>query len=123
LGKGTPKVVAWSESVRQAELYLSVIAIFELEMGILRIEHRNDQAQAARLRLWMDSYVRPSFVGRILSVDPEVAVRCARLHVPDPRPMHDAMIAATALEHGLTVVTRNVADFSRMKVAVFNPWG
>lgn len=84
-------------------------------MGILQVEHRNDQTQAARLRVWMDR-IGPSFAGRILPV------RYAQLHVPDRRPDRDALIAATALVHGLTVVTRNVADFSPM-IAALNPWG
>jgi predicted nucleic acid-binding protein len=84
--KANPKVVAWAESVPQAELYLSIITILEIEVGILRIE-RQDPARAARLRIWMDNYIRPSFVDRILRVDMEVALCCARLHVPDRRPM------------------------------------
>jgi predicted nucleic acid-binding protein len=58
-----------------------------------------------------------------LPVHEAVAIRCARLHVPDPRPERDALIAATALEHGLTVVTRNVADFEATGVGLVNPWG
>jgi predicted nucleic acid-binding protein len=110
-----------AESVPQAELYLSIITIPEIEIGILRIE-RLAPARAARLRIWMDNYIRPSFVDRILLVDMEVALCCARLHVPDRRPMHDALIAATAQVHELTLVTRNIADFSQLNVAVFNPW-
>ncbi len=119
--RAAPKVVAWAESVSQAELYLSVITILEIEMGILQVEHRNDHIQARNLRAWME-YIRPSFAGRILSVDTEVALRCAQLHVPDPRNDRDALIAATALVHDLTVVTRNVRHFSPMNSAVFNPW-
>jgi toxin FitB len=94
--KAAPKVAAWAASVRQAELYLSVITILEIEAGILLIEHRNDQAQAGTMRIWMDR-IRQSFANRILPVDTEVALRCARLHVPDRRPDRDALIAATAL--------------------------
>jgi toxin FitB len=119
--KANPNVVAWAESVPQDELYLSIITILEIEIGILRIE-RQDPARAARLRIWMESYIRPSFVDRILLVDMGVALCCARLHVPDRRPMHDALIAATALVHELTLVTRNVADFAPLGVAMFNPW-
>ena len=64
----------------------------------------------------------PAFADRILSVDTAVARRCAALHVPDPRPYQDSLIAATALVHGLTVVTRNRPDFLRMGAAVLNPW-
>jgi len=70
----------------------------------------------------MDSYVRPAFDGHILPVDTAVALRCARLHVPDPRSDRDALVAATALVHGLTVVTRNVKDFQRMALDLINPW-
>jgi predicted nucleic acid-binding protein len=83
---------------------------------------RRDEAQGAVLRAWLDSKVLPAFEGRILSVDTAVAQRCARLHVPDPRAERDALIAATALVHRLTVVTRNTADFKRMGVDLLNPW-
>jgi predicted nucleic acid-binding protein len=120
-GKANPRVAAWADGVRQAELFLSVITTLEIEIGILRLE-RIDQAQGAVLRTWMDNYIRPAFDGRILPVDTAVALRCARLHVPDPRSDRDAMIAATALLHDLTVVTRNVADIAQMNVALINPW-
>jgi len=83
---------------------------------------RRDEAQGAVLRAWIDSKVLPAFEGRILSVDTAVAQRCARLHVPDPRAERDALIAATALVHRLTVVTRNIADFKPMGVDLLNPW-
>jgi predicted nucleic acid-binding protein len=89
--------------------------------------HRSLRAVRARealgvLRTWMDSYIQPAFDGRILPVDTAVALRCARLHVPDRRSDRDALIAATALVHGLTVATRNVADFRAMGVSLLNPW-
>jgi len=108
-GKADPRVTAWAESVPVASLFLSVITMLELEMGVLLIERR-DPAQGAVLRAWLDGQVLPAFSGRILAVDTAVARRCAKLHVPDPRSERDALIAATALTHGLTVVTRNVAD-------------
>jgi predicted nucleic acid-binding protein len=74
------------------------------------------------LRTWLDHHVLPAFSGRILPVDAAVALKCARLHIPDPRSEYDAMIAATALVHGMTVVTRNTADFSGSGVSVINPW-
>jgi predicted nucleic acid-binding protein len=120
-GKADPHVVAWGESMPVASLFLSVITLLELEMGVLLIERR-DPAQGAILRAWLDGQVLPAFTGRILAIDTAVARRCARLHVPDPRSDRDALIAATALVHGLTVVTRNVADFEPMDVELLNPW-
>lgn len=120
-GKADPRVTAWAESVPVASLFLSVITMLELEMGVLLIERR-DPAQGAVLRAWLDGQVLPAFSGRILAVDTAVARRCAKLHVPDPRSERDALIAATALTHGLTVVTRNVADFEPTGVGTLNPW-
>ncbi len=100
---------------------MSVITLMELEIGILRIS-RKDHPQSLTLRSWLERRVRPEFQGRVLSVDATVAQRCARLHVPDPLPDRDALIAATALVHGLVVATRNVADFQRSGVRTLNPW-
>ena len=120
-GKADARVVAWAQSVETASLYLSAISLLELELGVLQVERR-DAAQGAMLRAWLDSQVAPAFAGRILAVDAHVARRCARLHVPDPRAERDALIAATALTHGMTVVTRNTADFDATGVAVLDPW-
>jgi predicted nucleic acid-binding protein len=121
LGKADPNVVAWTESVDAADLFLSAITIMELELGVLSIE-RKDATQGALLRTWLEQHVLPEFSGRTLPVDTAVAQRCARLHVPDKRGERDALIAATALVHGMTVVTRNVADFMNTGVAIVNPW-
>jgi predicted nucleic acid-binding protein len=116
----------WAERVPSASLYISVISVLELEIGILLIgrrdKDRRDKEQGAILRAWMDRHVLPTFSGRILAIDTAVAQRCATLHVPNPRSDRDALIAATALVHGLTVATRNVADFERTGVGVLNPW-
>ena len=93
----------------------------ELEIGILLLERR-DRRQGAVLRAWMDGHVLPTFSDRILAVDTRVAQRYAALHVPDLRSDRDALIAATALVHDMTVVTRNVSPFQPIGVAVFNPW-
>jgi predicted nucleic acid-binding protein len=102
-------------------MYLSVVTILEIEAGAL-VMSRRDSAQGAVLRHWIDDQVLPAFEGRVLPIDTAVARRCARLHVPDPRPERDALIAATALVHGLRVVTRNVQDFEPMGVELLNPW-
>jgi hypothetical protein len=121
LAKADVRVATWADSVDAADLYLSVITIQELEIGVLLVERR-DAAQGALLRAWLDAHVLPTFAGRILPVDIAVAQRGARLHVPDPRPVRDGLIAATALVHGMTVVTRNVADFEPAGVPTLNPW-
>ncbi|NMO02101.1 type II toxin-antitoxin system VapC family toxin [Gordonia sp. TBRC 11910] len=116
-----PEVLAWSESQLRADLYVSVITVMEIEFGIARLARR-DSRQAAVLTRWLEHDVLDEFRGRILPVDVAVARRAARLHVPDPRPERDGYIAATAREFGLTVVTRNVADFESLSVPVINPW-
>lgn len=121
LGKADRGVVDWADSVDAGELYLPVIAVQELEIGILLVERR-DPRQGAVLRAWLDRHVLPAFTGRILAVDTAIAQRSARLHVPDPRPVRDALIAATALVHSMTVVTRNIADFAPTGVPTLNPW-
>lgn len=120
-GKGHPQVAAWSAQVTPGETFLASITIHELELGILLLE-RKDKRQGAILRAWIDTRVLPEFDGRILPIDVAVVRRCAKLHVPDPRPMRDALIAATALVHGMTVVTRNVRDFEPTGVEILNPW-
>lgn len=120
-GKADPNVALWADSMEADDLYLSAITVMELETGILRIERR-DSATGMILRTWLEQLVLPEFAGRILPVDETVALRCARLHVPDPRSERDALIAATALVHGKTVVTRNVADFLPCGVPLLNPW-
>ena len=111
----------WARTLPAASLYLSVVSILELEIGVLLIERR-DRKQGSILRAWMDGHVLPTFAGRILAIDTAVAQRCATLHVPNPQSDRDALIAATALVHGMSVVTRNVTHFQPMGVAVVNPW-
>src|ERR1044072_4696529 len=114
-------LLAWAGSIPFASFFLSTISILEIEIGALRLA-RKDPAQGAVLRAWIDGQVLTRFEGRILSVDTGVAQRCARLHVPDPRSERDALIAATALVHGLTMVTRNTAHFESAGVMLLNPW-
>ena len=119
--KADRNVVAWASSIPAASFFVSAISILEIELGALLIA-RKDAGQGAVLRAWIDHQILLRFDGRILAVDTAVAQRCARLHVPDPRSERDALIAATAMVHGLTVVTRNVADFEPTGVALVNPW-
>jgi hypothetical protein len=114
-------VAAWAVALNPLDLFVSAVTILEIEVGILQ-RQRRDPRQAAVLRAWLTERVLPQFDGRILPVDSAVARRCAALHVPDPRPHLDAMIAATALVHGLTLATRNTAEFRDMGVALVDPW-
>lgn len=120
-GKADRNVARWADSVDSAELFVSAITIQELEIGILLAE-RKDAPKGAVLRAWMDQHVLPAFADRILPIDTAVALRGAALHVPEPRPVRDALIAATALVHGMPVVTRNVVDFEPTGVRVIDPW-
>jgi len=120
-GKIDSRVKSWAEAVPDLYLYLSAVTVFEIEVGVL-LKERRDRFQGRLLRTWMEEYVLRGFAGRILPFDAEIAQRCAVLHVPNPRPERDAMIAATALVYGMTVVTRNVADFETAGIPVLNPW-
>ena len=120
-GKADPGVMRWAEGVASSDLYLSVITVQELEIGILLAERR-DPEKGKILRFWFEDKVLPTFRQRILPVDMQISRCSARLHVPNPRPVRDAFVAATGMVYGMTVVTRNVHDFEPMKVAFINPW-
>jgi predicted nucleic acid-binding protein len=120
-GKADRNVTAWAKGELPSTLFLSVISIMEMERGTLLIERR-DHVQGAMLRAWLNNHVLPAFDGRVLPIDIAVAQRCARMHVPSPRSERDALIAATALVHGMTIVTRNVADFEGTGPPIINPW-
>ncbi|EPE96977.1 nucleic acid-binding protein contains PIN domain [Rhizobium grahamii CCGE 502] len=111
----------WVGAQDSSDLFISAITILEIERGILSIPRRN-AGQGSRLWVWMDSRVRPEFAERVLPIDDAIATRCAHLHIPDRRNEADALIAATALVHGLAVVTRNVQDFDDTGVIRINPW-
>ena len=121
LGRGNPGVTTWLEEVNPDELYLSAISIEELEIGVLLVERR-DPAQGRILRKWLNFYILPEFSRRILPIDTSIVLRSAGFHVPNPHPVRDGLIAATALIHGMTVVTRNVVHFEATGAAVINPW-
>lgn len=114
-------LIAWAETTPIVSTYISAITVLEIELGILLMERR-DSAQGSFLRAWLDEEIMPRFEGRVLDVDTAVARRCARLHVPNPRAERDALIAATALVHGMAIVTRNVGDFAPTGVLLFYPW-
>ena len=120
-GKADLNVSSWISAQDARDLYVSAITILELERGILGIQRR-DIEQGSRLRVWMDRRVRPEFAERIIPIDDAVATRCAHLHIPDRRNEADALIAATAIVHGLVVVTRNIQDFQGTGVVLVDPW-
>ncbi|QTD45561.1 type II toxin-antitoxin system VapC family toxin [Ottowia testudinis] len=118
--KADAAVLAWASALDDSQIHLSSISILELQRGILRLERRTPP-QGAGLRAWFDG-LRVTYAARILPFGESAALLCAALHVPNPRAERDAMIAATALEHGFAVVTRNVADFAGTGVRLVNPW-
>ena len=120
-GKADKNLARWADRVDASQLYISVITLQELEIGVMLMERR-DNPQGKVLRMWFEDYVLPAFRGKVLPVDTAVARRGAGLHVPDPSPVRDSLIAAIALVHGMTVVTRNVSDFERTGVPTLNPW-
>lgn len=120
-GRADTNVTAWVAAQDATTFLISAITILELERGVLSVQRR-DPKQGGRLRKWLDDHVRPQFAGRILPIDDAIATRCAQLHIPDRRNEADALIAATALVHKLSVVTRNVKDFHETGVVVIDPW-
>lgn len=120
-GKADANVVTWARPINPTLLFVSAITVHEIEIGVLRKEH-SDPRQGVELRRWLDDLTRTAFAGRILPIDEQVARLAAGFQVPDPAPIQDSLIAATALVHGMTVVTRNVSDFARTTVRLLNPW-
>jgi predicted nucleic acid-binding protein len=119
--KASPQLAAWVVRTSPLQMHLSAVSVLEIRIGALRIA-RHDKAQGSLLQEWLESGVLAKFEGRILPLDSTIAFRCAELHVPNPAPERDAMIAATALVHNFTLVTRNIRHFASMGVRLFNPW-
>ena len=121
-GRADPALARWVQAIDFDRCHLCVITLLEIEQGILRVQHRGDEAQFLRLEKWLNDTVLPTFGTRILPIDAHTARICARLHVPDQRPYNDALIAACAIRHGLTLVTRNTRDFAALQVPLLNPF-
>ena len=120
-GRINKSVKRWADEIPPDLMFISAISVLELEIGVLQIERR-DKKQGLILRKWLNKNVLPAFLDRVLPVDLAVVQRCASLHVPNPKSERDAMIAATAIEHRMTIVTRNVSDFIQSGVKIFDPW-
>lgn len=126
-GQADAQVTRWASSTASQNLFISVISLLELDAGVAQLE-RKDRAQGTAMRAWLDDVVPRAFDGRILSVD--VAVTKKRAALPyaesrqaDSRHERDALLAAIALTHGLTLVTRNLSAFRFGRVKLLNPWG
>lgn len=119
--RAAPNVRSWAQQQPTSELSISVITVMEIEIGVARLERRNS-SQGQALRTWLERDLLAAFATRTLPVDLDVVRRAAVMHVPDPRPERDVLIAATALTHKLVVVTRNIADFRSLGVELLNPW-
>ena len=120
-GRAHPNVVLWNETVDPAETFISSVVLHELEIGVRLVEH-NDAVAGKVLRNWLENAVLTTFSGRILPLDETAAIQAARWHVPNPKPINDAYIAATACTRRMTLATRNVGDFETMGIALVNPW-
>ncbi len=118
-GRADPGLSAWAAGVSRHHLFLSALTLLELGNGAAQVE-RKDKLGGAALRDWIEGPVTTAFEGRILAIDAAVVRRRARLPYADAR---DALLAATAIEHGLTLVTRHTAAFKAGRVKLFNPWG
>ncbi len=120
-GKANTGVIEWASQQSTSLLFISSITIMELQTGIL-LKMRKDKAQGELLQKWLDEKVLSAFAERIIAFDQAVALQCAKLHVPDRRSDRDALIAATAIVHRMTVVTRNIKDFEGTGCKLLNPW-
>jgi predicted nucleic acid-binding protein len=119
--KAAQGLASWVARTSPRSMFLSAVSILEIKIGALRLFGR-DQVRAAELEAWIGGLVLASFEGRILPFDEKTALQCAHFHVPTTPPERDAMIAATAVQHRLIVVTRNIRDFQRWGVPLLNPW-
>jgi hypothetical protein len=115
-----PAVLDWFEAVPSEQLFLSVLTIGEIRLGIERLR-RKDLAQAAVLERWLDG-MQGAYQDHVVGIDPETAQEWGRLNVPDPLPVIDGLLAATARVRGWTLVTRNTADLAGSGVALLNPF-
>lgn len=118
-GQTDPGLIAWASGVPRQSLFISALNLLELDSAAERLA-RKDKIAGAALQSWIDAQVRKAFDGRVLAIDAAVVSMVSRLPAMAPR---DALLAATAKEHGLTLATRNIAAFKAARVKLLNPWG
>ena len=119
--KINPNFAKWAKTIHRNDCYTSVVVFMEIERGVMRME-RKDSVQGKGLREWFENFVKPYFENRILKIDRTTAEICAKLHIPNMRPENDSWIAASCIQHNLPLVTRNVADFQNLGIALINPF-
>jgi toxin FitB len=115
-----PHVLAWYDGIASAHLFISVLTVGEIRLGIERLR-RKDSVQADALEQWLDG-LRAAYGDHVIDMDSGIAEEWGRLNVPDPLPVIDGLLAATAQARGWTLVTRNVADLARCDVPIINPF-
>jgi predicted nucleic acid-binding protein len=119
--RADPNVRRWAGQLDVEEAYISVISVLEIGRGAVMVS-KKDPEHSARLLAWLYSDIVPNYQGRLLDIDLNVATQCARFgHVPDNH-FADALLAATGILHGMTLVTRNIGDFRDFGVRLLNPW-
>jgi predicted nucleic acid-binding protein len=120
-GRADKNVAQWAKRVDLSLCYLSVVTIHELEVGIFQAELK-DKQKGKTLRNWLNTQVLPTFSKRIIEISLPIIRQSATLNSPKLRPFRDCLIASTALVYGMSVVTRNAADFESTGVTLINPW-
>lgn len=118
--KAHKNVRAWFDTTRETDLYLSVLTLGEIRNGVERLRRR-DPVSAEVLEQWLQRLTL-SMAGRVLPVTPAIVDHWGRMGVPDPVPVVDGLLAATAITHNLILVTRNVDDVRHTGADVFNPF-
>lgn len=115
-------LIKWSKTIDPNDTYLSVITIAELHANILKLQQQNETQQAQALKQWLNDFILPNYKLRILPITQEIALMYSRLMIPDTKPIHNALIGATAWTHNLVLVSKNVTNYSEVPVNMINPF-